>query len=42
VRPTSPAPMHGSLRAMLQFGGATVDDETSVVYPPLLESDVRY
>jgi aryl-alcohol dehydrogenase (NADP+) len=37
-----PAPMHGSLRAMLQFAGATVDGETSAVYPPLLESDVRY
>lgn len=37
-----PAPMHGSLRAMLQFAGTTVDGETSVVYPPLLESDVRY
>jgi aryl-alcohol dehydrogenase (NADP+) len=37
-----PAPMHGSLRAMLQFAGTTVDGETSAVYPPLLESDVRY
>jgi hypothetical protein len=37
-----PASMHGSLRAMLQFAGTTVDGETSAVYPPLLESDVRY
>ena len=37
-----PAPMHGAQRAMLQFAGATVDGETSVVYPPLLESDARY
>ncbi|MEV0177106.1 aldo/keto reductase [Streptomyces sp. NPDC050803] len=37
-----PAPMHGSLRAMLQFAGATVDGEGSAVYPPLLQSDVRY
>ena len=37
-----PAPMHGALRAMLQFAGATVDGEESVVYPPLLQSDVRY
>ncbi|CCK31859.1 aryl-alcohol dehydrogenase (NADP+) [Streptomyces davaonensis JCM 4913] len=37
-----PAPMHGSLRAMLQFAGATVDGEASMVYPPLLQSDVRY
>jgi aryl-alcohol dehydrogenase (NADP+) len=37
-----PAPMHGGLRAMLQFAGTTVDGETSVVYPPLLASDVRY
>ena len=29
-----PAPMHGSLRAMLQFAGATVDGETSAVYRP--------
>ena len=29
-------------RAMLQFAGTTVDGETSAVYPPLLESDVRY
>jgi aryl-alcohol dehydrogenase (NADP+) len=36
------APMHGSLRAMLQFAGTTVDGETSAGYPPLLESDVRY
>jgi hypothetical protein len=37
-----PAPLNGSLRAMLQFAGATVDGETSTVYPPLLQSDVRY
>jgi prolyl-tRNA synthetase len=29
-----PAPMHGSLRAMLPFAGTTVDGETSAVYPP--------
>ncbi len=37
-----PAPLHGPLRAMLQFGGSTVDGETSTVYPPLVQSDVRY
>jgi hypothetical protein len=37
-----PAPMHGALRAMLQFAGTTVDGETSAVYPPLVQSDVRY
>jgi aryl-alcohol dehydrogenase (NADP+) len=37
-----PAPMHGAPRAMLQFAGTTVDGEASAVYPPLLESDVRY
>lgn len=37
-----PAPMHGALRAMLQFAGTTVDGEPSAVYPPLLQSDVRY
>ena len=37
-----PAPMHGPQRAMLQFAGTTVDGESSAVYPPLLESDVRY
>ncbi len=36
-----PAPMHGEQRAMLQFAGATVDGESSTVYPPLLQSDVR-
>jgi aryl-alcohol dehydrogenase (NADP+) len=36
------APKRGPLRAMLQFGGATVDGESSAVYPPLLESPVRY
>jgi aryl-alcohol dehydrogenase-like predicted oxidoreductase len=37
-----PAPMHGALRAMLQFAGTTVDGEASGVYPPLLQSEVRY
>ncbi|MFI1398644.1 aldo/keto reductase [Streptomyces sp. NPDC020681] len=37
-----PAPMHGAQRAMLQFAGATVDGEASAVYPPLLQSTVRY
>lgn len=37
-----PAPMHGELRAMLQFAGTTVDGEASAVYPPLLQSSVRY
>jgi aryl-alcohol dehydrogenase-like predicted oxidoreductase len=37
-----PAPLHGALRAMLQFAGTTVDGEPSEVYPPLLASEVRY
>lgn len=37
-----PATLHGETRAMLQFGGATIDGEPSAVYPPLLASDVRY
>ncbi len=37
-----PADLNGETRAMLQFAGATVDGETSTVYPPLLQSDVRY
>jgi aryl-alcohol dehydrogenase-like predicted oxidoreductase len=37
-----PAPMHGAQRAMLQFAGATVDGAASSVYPPLLQSSVRY
>jgi aryl-alcohol dehydrogenase-like predicted oxidoreductase len=37
-----PAPLHGPLRAMLQFAGTTVDGEPSAVYPPLTESSVRY
>jgi aryl-alcohol dehydrogenase-like predicted oxidoreductase len=37
-----PAPMHGELRAMLQFAGCTVDGVPSGVYPPLLQSDTRY
>jgi aryl-alcohol dehydrogenase (NADP+) len=34
--------MHGALRAMLQFAGTTVDGEASRVYPPLVDSPVRY
>lgn len=37
-----PAPIHGAQQRMLQFAGATVDGEPSTVYPPLLQSDVRY
>jgi aryl-alcohol dehydrogenase-like predicted oxidoreductase len=37
-----PAPMHGAQRAMLQFAGTTVDGVESAVYPPLLQSAVRY
>jgi aryl-alcohol dehydrogenase (NADP+) len=37
-----PAPMHGELRAMLQFAGTTVDGTPSTVYPPLLASGTRY
>ncbi|MBM9508349.1 aldo/keto reductase [Actinacidiphila acididurans] len=37
-----PAPMHGALRAMLQFAGTTVDGEPSGIYPPLTQSAVRY
>jgi aryl-alcohol dehydrogenase (NADP+) len=37
-----PAEMNGQTRAMLQFGGTTVDGETSTVYPPLRASDIRY
>src|SRR6201999_4468997 len=37
-----PAPMHGALRAMLQFAGTTVDGESSAVYPPLTASAIRY
>jgi aryl-alcohol dehydrogenase (NADP+) len=37
-----PAPMHGAQRAMLQFAGTTVDGETSTIYPPLVQSDIRY
>ncbi|MGB3485046.1 MAG: aldo/keto reductase [Mycobacterium sp.] len=37
-----PAPMHGDMRAMLQFAGTTVDGESSAVYPPLLQSATRY
>jgi aryl-alcohol dehydrogenase-like predicted oxidoreductase len=37
-----PAPMHGAQQAMLQFAGTTVDGTPSTVYPPLLQSSVRY
>lgn len=37
-----PAPLHGALRAMLQFAGTTVDGEASSVYPALVQSSVRY
>ncbi|GLY95381.1 aldo/keto reductase [Actinoplanes sp. NBRC 103695] len=37
-----PASLHGEMRTMLQFGGTTIDGESSAVYPPLLASDVRY
>ncbi|MEU8950206.1 aldo/keto reductase [Streptomyces sp. NPDC048489] len=37
-----PAPLHGALRSMLQFAGTTVDGRPSTVYPPLIQSDVRY
>ncbi len=37
-----PASMFGAQQAMLQFAGTTVDGEPSTVYPPLLQSDVRY
>ncbi|WP_202451003.1 MULTISPECIES: hypothetical protein [unclassified Streptomyces] len=37
-----PASMHGAQRAVLQFAGSTVDGEPSAVYPPLLQSAVRY
>jgi aryl-alcohol dehydrogenase (NADP+) len=37
-----PAEVNGSTRAMLQFAGTTVDGEESIVYPPLLQSAVRY
>jgi aryl-alcohol dehydrogenase-like predicted oxidoreductase len=37
-----PASLNGEMRAMLQFGGATVDGEPSTVYPPLLRRDVVY
>ena len=40
--PSYPATLHGAVRTMLQFAGATVDGETSTVYEPLLLSDVRY
>jgi aryl-alcohol dehydrogenase-like predicted oxidoreductase len=37
-----PAALNGDLRATLQFAGTTVDGESSGVYPPLLQSGVRY
>jgi aryl-alcohol dehydrogenase-like predicted oxidoreductase len=37
-----PAPMHGELGATLQFAGTTVDGRSSTVYPPLMQSDIRY
>ena len=37
-----PADVNGATRSMLQFAGSTVDGEPSTVYPPLLQSDVRY
>jgi aryl-alcohol dehydrogenase (NADP+) len=37
-----PALVNGATRAMLQFAGTTVDGETSTVYPPLVQSAVRY
>ncbi|MDI5962277.1 hypothetical protein [Streptantibioticus silvisoli] len=37
-----PAPVHGALRAVLQFAGTSVDGETSSAHPPLPRSDARY
>jgi aryl-alcohol dehydrogenase-like predicted oxidoreductase len=37
-----PAAVNGPMRATLQFAGTTVDGEPSGVYPPLLQSSVRY
>lgn len=37
-----PADVNGATRSMLQFAGSSVDGEPSTVYPPLLQSDVRY
>jgi aryl-alcohol dehydrogenase (NADP+) len=37
-----PADVNGAMQAMLQFAGTTVDGEPSTVYPPLLQSAVRY
>lgn len=37
-----PAAVNGAVRSMLQFAGSTVDGEESTVYPPLLQSAVRY
>ena len=37
-----PAAVNGAVRSMLQFAGTTVDGESSTVYPPLLQSAVRY
>jgi hypothetical protein len=41
IRPGGPGSKTRTLH-MLQFAGATVDGEPSTVYPPLLQSDVRY
>jgi aryl-alcohol dehydrogenase (NADP+) len=37
-----PADVNGATRSMLQFAGCTVDGESSTVYPPLLQSAIRY
>jgi aryl-alcohol dehydrogenase (NADP+) len=37
-----PAAVNGPMRATLQFAGTTVDGRPSGVYPPLLQSSVRY
>ncbi|HEX4246728.1 MAG TPA: aldo/keto reductase [Pseudonocardia sp.] len=37
-----PADVNGPMRRTLQFAGSTVDGEPSGVYPPLLQSTVRY
>lgn len=37
-----PASLNGELSRMLQFAGSTVDGAPSGIYPPLLQSDVRY
>lgn len=37
-----PSDLNGAMRAMLQFGGTTVDGEPSTVYPPLQHMATRY